>query len=200
VGWVALLPRMGCTLRLDKSDRKIISMFAEDPRVSQDEIARELGISQPSVAGRIKRLRDAGGLEMQVGLNPEKMDLHIGKVDITSTNTQAILDMFRGCPYFMNGYNVSGKHNLCLFFIAENIATMEAIINGHIRPNEHVKEVEFNIVISAEKPLVVPTILTPTIQDQPPCGILIQCTGCPSFRAGKCMGCPAIGQYQGWLF
>ena len=84
--------------------------------------------------------------------------------------------------------------------MAENIATMEAIINGHIRPNEHVKEVDFNIVISTEKPLVAPTILTPTKQDVPPCGVLLQCKDCGSFKSGKCMGCPAIGQYQGWLF
>ena len=105
---------MGYTLRLDKSDRKIISMFAENPRTSQDEIARELKISQPSVAGRIKRLRDIGALEMQVGLDPEKMNLHIGKVDIATTNTQAILEMFR-ITYEKS--NIRILHDLALYHI-----------------------------------------------------------------------------------
>lgn len=187
-------------MALNKSDRKIVSMFGQDPRISQEEIAKELKITQPSVAGRIKKLREIGALETLVGINPNKMNLNIGKVDITATNTQAILDMFEGCPYFVNGFNVSGRYNLCLFFMAENIATMEAIINGHIRPNENVTEVEFNIVISSVKPMVVPTVLTPTKKNKPPCGILMQCKDCASFKCKNCMGCPAIGQYQGWLF
>jgi len=187
-------------MTLDDNDRTIITLFAKDPRTSQEEIAAKLDISQPSVAARIRKLRKMGALDMQVGLNPAKMGLNISKVDITTTNKDAIMEMFRGCPYFMNGYSVSGKHNLCLFFICENIATMEAIINGHLRPNQYVKDVDFNIIISTEKPLNVPIVLTPTKDKCPPCGILLECKDCKPFKEGKCMGCPVIDQYQGWLF
>lgn len=187
-------------MKLDKKDRQIITMFAQDPGVSQDEIAAAVGLSQPSVAVRVKKLRESGGIESQTGINPLKMGLYVAKVDIASNNPTAIMDMFRGCPYFANGYTISGKNNLCLMFMSENIATLEAIVNGHLRSNPWVQEVDFNIVIGSERALIVPTSLTVDPTDKPPCGTLTQCRGCRSFRDKKCMGCPATGQYQGWFY
>jgi len=185
---------------LDEFDKKIISMYAKESKVSQEDIAKVLKITQPSVAARIKKLRDNGALVLQAGLNPFVMNLNIGRVDLTCKNTKNILDMFKNCPYFLNGFNVSGKYNLCLFFMSENISTMESIINGHIRPNDYVTDVEFNLVISTVKPLIVPTEFFFGKSKKPPCGIKIECKDCESHKTGVCMGCPATGQYRGSLF
>ena len=187
-------------MKLDDKDRRIISFYAKDPSISQEEIARAINLSQPSVAFRIKKLKENGALEMQTGINPLKMGLYMAKVDISSTNPFEILAMFKNCPYFANSFSISGKNNLCLFFISENIATLEAIVNGHIRPNKSVTDVDFNIVINTEKDFIVPTILTPDKSNSPPCGVLINCEKCPSFVEKKCMGCPATGEYQGWFY
>lgn len=187
-------------MKLDQKDRKIITLFSQDPQVSQDRIAQAVGLSQPSVAVRVKKLRDSGGIASQTGIDPLKMGLYVAKVDIATTNPAAILDMFRGCPYFANGFTVSGKNNLCLLFMSENIATLEAIVNGHLRSNQWVQEVDFNIVISAERDLIVPTALTIDRTGGPPCGTPTECRKCKSFLEKKCMGCPAIGQYQGWFY
>jgi len=187
-------------MRLDAKDRTIITMYAMDPNVSQEEIARKIGLSQPSVAVRIRKLREAGAIQPITGTNPLRMGLFLAKVDISSNKPSEILHMFRNCPYFANGFTVSGKHNLCLLFMSENIATLEAIVNGHIRPNRWVTEVDFNIIISTERDMIIPIVLTPESVDSPPCGIPMECKGCASFKEGKCMGCPATGQYQGWLY
>lgn len=187
-------------MKLDNKDRVIISMYSKDPNVSQEEIAKEINLSQPSVAMRIKKLKDGGALETQTGINPLKMGLYVAKVDISSNEPSKILSMFRNCPYFANGFSISGKHNLSMFFISESISTLEAIVNGHIRPNNSVTDVDFNIVINSERNYIVPTILTPDITETPPCGVLIQCKNCPSFYEKKCMGCPVTGQYQGWFY
>lgn len=185
---------------LDDADRTIITMYARNPATSQEALARELGISQPSVAVRIRKLREMGALVEQVGVDPAKVGLSVVKVDLSTTNKEDILAIFRGCPYFLNGYSVSGRLNLCLFFVSENISTMEAIIDRHLRPHRHVKELEFNIVVSAERPMVVPMVLSHAEKKVAPCGIARQCTTCPSFTEKKCTGCPARGQYKGWLF
>lgn len=187
-------------MKLDKKDRTIISLYAKDPNVSQEDIARVINLSQPSVAMRIKKLKESGALETQTGINPLKMGLYMAKVDVASNNPTEILRMFKNCPYFANGFSISGKHNLCLLFVSESIATLEAIVNGHIRPNKSVTDVDFNIVIASEKDFVVPSILTPDITETPPCGVLIQCRNCESFKDGKCLGCPATGQYEGWFY
>jgi DNA-binding Lrp family transcriptional regulator len=187
-------------MKLDEKDRTIISMYAIDPNVSQEEIARTINLSQPSVAMRIKKLKEKGAIETQTGINPLKMGLYMAKVDISSTDPGEILKMFKSCPYFANGFSVSGKNNLCLFFISENISTLEAIVNGHIRPNKTINDVDFNIVINYVLDYVVPTVLTPKKVKSPPCGIFVHCKECQSYVDKKCMGCPAIGEYQGWFY
>jgi DNA-binding Lrp family transcriptional regulator len=187
-------------MKLDDFDKRIISMYAEDPKISQEDIAKVLKITQPSVAARIKKLRENGALVLQAGLDPIAMNLNIGRVDLTCKNTKAILDMFRNCPYFLNGFNVSGRFNLCLFFMSENISTMESIINGHIRPDENVIDVEFNLVINTARPLIVPTVFSQGNAKKPPCGVKIKCIHCDSHKSNDCMGCPATGQYQGTVF
>jgi len=187
-------------LKIDKKDRIIISMYAKNPNVSQEAIAKEIGLSQPSVAIRIKKLKENGAMETQTGVNPLKMGLYLAKVDISSNNPTKILNMFKNCPYFANGFTISGKNNLSLFFISENIATLEAIVNGHIRTSDFVTDVDFNIIITSEKEFIVPVVLTPELSDLPPCGVLIHCRDCQSYKEKKCMGCPVTGEYQGWFY
>jgi DNA-binding Lrp family transcriptional regulator len=187
-------------MKLDDKDKKIISMYAEKPDVSQEDIAKVISLSQPSVAIRIKKLRESGALETQTGINPLRMGLYMAKVDISSNNPTEILGMFKNCPYFANGFSISGTNNLCLFFISENISTLEAIVNGHLRPNKSVTGVDFNIVINTERDFVVPTVLTTEQSDKPPCGVFTDCKECPAYQDKKCMGCPATGEYQGWFY
>jgi len=187
-------------MKIDDKDRIIISMFAQDPDVSQEEIAKKVKLSQPSVAVRIQKLRKIGAIETQTGINPLKVGLYLAKVDVSSTKPSEILEMFRDCPYFANGFTVSGKHNLCMLFFSESVATLEAIVNGHIRTHESVTDVDFNIVITAQRSLIFPTKLTQSHADSPPCGTLSKCRNCQSFKEKKCMGCPATGQYQGWFY
>ena len=185
---------------IDDKDRMIISMYSIDPSVSQDEVARSIGLSQPSVAVRVRKLREMGAIEERAGMNPFKMGLFMAKVEVTSNDPERILGMFRGCPYFANAFTVSGRNNLCLLFMSENITTLEAIVNGHIRPSGCVSEVNFDILIAAERDLVIPTVLCPERVADPPCGIETRCLKCPSFIRKKCMGCPATGEYQGSMY
>jgi Lrp/AsnC family transcriptional regulator, leucine-responsive regulatory protein len=187
-------------VNLDDWDRKIISMFAANPSVSQDDIAAAVDLSQPSVAMRIRKLRQMGAIETQAGINPFAMGLFVAKVDISSNDPGRIVEMFRGCPYFANAFTVSGRHNLCLLFLSENLATLESIVNGHIRTEKSVSDVEFNIIISSEKTMTIPVVLTPERTKVPPCGILINCKDCKSFDEDRCLGCPATGQYKGWFY
>jgi len=186
-------------MKIDHKDKIIISNYALDPYVSQEDIARDIGISQPSVAVRIRKLKETGAIETQTGINPLKMGLYLAKVDITTDQSTTILDLFKDCPYFANGFTVSGKYNLCLFLISENIEALEALVNYHIRSLEYVKDLTFNIIMDAKKDFIVPIRLIHGCSDVPPCGDESICDNCPYFKAEKCLGCPATGANKGWL-
>ena len=136
-------------LDIDKRDREILSLLERNPEMPQSDIAEKLKISQPSVSARMHKLKQKGALAHVVGMNLKKVNLYMAKVDVIANNTSSVLDIFKDCPYFLNGLIVSGKHNLCLFFIGEDIATLEAIVDGHLRSNPLVKGAEVSIVIAS---------------------------------------------------
>jgi DNA-binding Lrp family transcriptional regulator len=182
---------------LDEKDLKIISLYSKNPEITQEEIAKTIGISQPSVLLRIKRLKSIGALSKQVGLDPFKVGLYMAKVDVTTSNITRIIKLFKKCPYFLNGFITSGRNNLCLFFIAENISTLESIIDNHLRTSNDVQNVEFNIVINAINNLVIPLKVYEKALEKPPCRTNIECKTCPNYEINNCIGCPATKQYKG---
>jgi DNA-binding Lrp family transcriptional regulator len=184
-------------IRLDAKDRTIIGLLNEKPDISQEEIAEHINLSQPSVAMRIKKLRDKGFIEQIIGINPHKIGFHIAKLEITADTPSKILNMFRDCPFFLNGFTVSGKNNLCLLFIGEDIASLESIVDVHLRTNKEIHNVDFNIIISSLKNFVTPVNMKIDIREKPPCGIDIECSDCTYYKENRCVGCPIINQYRG---
>jgi Lrp/AsnC family leucine-responsive transcriptional regulator len=184
-------------LDFDKRDREILSLLEKSPEISQNEIAEKLKISQPSVSARIHKLKQKGALAHVVGMNLKKVSLYMAKVDVMASNTSSVLDIFKDCPYFLNGLIVSGNHNLCLFFIGEDIATLEAIVDGHLRSNPLVKSAEVSIVITPVKDLVMPLRMNFDFSDVPPCGNGCNCKDCVHHTSNRCLGCPVTNSYNG---
>jgi Lrp/AsnC family transcriptional regulator, leucine-responsive regulatory protein len=180
----------------DEKDKAILTMFSADPDVSQESIAEAIDLKQPSVAVRVRKLRDAGALEMQAGVEPFRLGLQVAKVDVTTTDPGKVIKLFASCPYFMNGLIISGKNNLSLFFVAENISTLESIVDGHLRKMPEVQQVDFNIVISAAKRMVMPVDLV----WKKPCVPHGTCLECESYKAKRCTGCPMTVKGNGWFF
>ncbi len=143
-------------LKLDDRDNAILSLVLKNPNISQEEIAKKIKLSQPSVGARIKKLQQKGILYNVNGVNFRVVDLSLAKVDVNATDTAAIINEFKDCPFFINALITSGKHNLCLFFTATDLKRLEGIVNHHLRGNPKVKDVELNIVISTAKDFVLP--------------------------------------------
>jgi len=143
-------------LGLDDRDNIILSMVQKNPDVSQEEIAKKIKLSQPSVGARIRKLQEKGILHITNGVNFRLVDLSLAKVDVNATDTAAIINEFKDCPFFINALITSGRHNLCLLFMATDLKRLEGIVNYHLRGNPKVKDVELNIVISTAKDFVLP--------------------------------------------
>jgi DNA-binding Lrp family transcriptional regulator len=52
--------------RPDRIDKEIIKLLLRKPNISQDEIAKKVCLSQPSVYYRIKKLKELGILKFKV--------------------------------------------------------------------------------------------------------------------------------------
>ena len=143
-------------LGLDDRDNIILSLVQKNSGISQEEIAKEIKLSQPSVGARIKKLQQKGILHNINGVNFRVVNLNLAKVDVNATDTAAIIDEFKDCPFFVNALITSGRHNVSLLFMATDLKRLEGIVNYHLRGNPKVKDIEMNIVISTAKDFVLP--------------------------------------------
>ncbi len=187
-------------LDLDKRDREILSLLEKNPEMSQNDMAEKLRISQPAVSARVHKLKQKGALSHVVGMNLKKVNLYMAKVDVMAKNTSSVLDIFKDCPYFLNGLIVSGEHNLCLFFVGEDIATLEAIVDGHLRNNPAVSSARVSIVIAPVKDLILPVRMNFEYSDTPPCGHGCNCKECAHHISNRCLGCPVTNSYNGKIW
>lgn len=183
------------SIDLDDKDRKIVSLFERNPDISQVDIAEQVGLSQPTVGARICKLKQSGVISATAGMNLIKVGLKLAKVDITTKNSISVLSQFKECPCFLNGFVVSGKENLSLFFIAEDISTIEAIIDKHIRGHPSVMDVDLGIIITTVNDLVLPVKLNVEKGDKTPCGL--DCKECDYYTSNRCLGCCASKAYKG---
>ena len=63
-------------IRLDETDRKILSLLQEDATLSLDDIAARVGASKTPVWNRIRKLREGGVIRAQVALlDPDALGL-----------------------------------------------------------------------------------------------------------------------------
>jgi DNA-binding Lrp family transcriptional regulator len=143
-------------LGLDTRDNVILSLIQKNPDISQEEIAKRIKLSQPSVGVRIRKLHQKGILYTVNGVNFRIVNLYLAKVDINATDTTAIIDELRDCPFFINALITSGRYNLSIFLTATDLKDLEGIVNHHLRGNAKVKEIELNIVISTIKDFIHP--------------------------------------------
>lgn len=142
------------TLNIDDKDVKIISTFMENPEVSQTELANALKISQPSVNARIHKLKKRGVLAFASGIEFNKAQLYLARVDFTAANADEVLNTLKDCPHFINGFVMSGKHNVCVMIAGHALKKIETIVNTHLRNNKDVTDISMSVVISSAKPYV----------------------------------------------
>ncbi len=183
------------SLYMDDKDRKILMLLEENPEISQSEIADKVGLSQPSVGARIRRLKENGIISNFVGMNIKKTGLYMAKVDINAKNTNEIVRRFSNCPYFLNGMIVTGRDNLSFFFVSEDISTLEALVDKHLRGDPNVSDVDFGIVITPLRDLVMPVKTKIDKLDEVPCDS--DCGTCTYYESERCLGCPLTDYYRG---
>ena len=186
------------SIELDEKDRQIITLLHDKQDISQDEIAQKVKLSQPSVAIRLKKLKEKGIIDKIIGVNLNKVGIYVATAMVRTTNTTKILNMFRQCPFFLNGFVISGEKNLMLLFAGEDLASLESIIDERLRPDEDVQSADFNIIISSIKDFIMPIKMIKRPLRNPPCGI--EYKECQAYHENRCFGCPATNRYKGGFF
>ena len=185
---------------LDSLDMRILDLLEQTPEITQTRLARELKVSQPWVATRLKLLKQKGVLTVKTGINFERLGLVIGAIGLSSKNPYHLARKYRSCPYFLRGLILSGEQNLALDFFGEDTSSLQGIVDQHIRKEPEVANVDFRLVTHVIGDLACcPRFVFPT-KEESPCGA--SCIDCIQYESSSCVGCPASVYYRGkfWNF
>ena len=145
---------------LDPIDYRILDLLQRDARVTQVEIAEEVGLSQPSVADRVRKLEESGALLGYVArLDPRRMgnDIrafvgvrisHPRHHDAFTRRIQQISDV-------LECHRVAGLDSYLLKVISRNTATLDELLSDTLRRIPGVTRTTTTIVLATVKETTV---------------------------------------------
>jgi Lrp/AsnC family leucine-responsive transcriptional regulator len=97
---------------LDKRDRSIIKALQQDARQSLSALGKRIGLSQPAVSERVKKLEDAGvicGYSARIDLRAIGLRLQaIVRVRTTHEHIQRYVALFESMPEVLDAVRVTG--------------------------------------------------------------------------------------------
>jgi DNA-binding Lrp family transcriptional regulator len=182
---------------IDELDKKILYMLSQDPQVSHTELSKRLKTSQPAVSARIHRLEEEGVLAYMVGTDVKKTQLFLAKVDISTDNVEDILRFLDACPLYLNSFLTSGRCNMTVLLIGENIRSIMSCVDTHLRKTLPVKNMEFDLIVTPARSLIVPIKSNVEKKRASSCGT--DCSSCTLYVSDRCLGCPVSIHYKGKL-
>lgn len=139
-------------MSLDEIDQKIIRMLKEDPSLTHSAIARRVSRSQPAVGSRIHKLRDRGFLRMTYGVDFEKLQIQVAKVDFYSKDVEGIKQVIQDCPFIVSGIRTSGDRNFTIYVVARDLRTLNAVVDYHFRNRADVQALKMDLATEFFKP------------------------------------------------
>jgi DNA-binding Lrp family transcriptional regulator len=142
---------------LDDTDRAILVRLVADGSLSAGALSREIGMSQPAVWRRVKRLEEAGVIAgRRLDLDLEKagfgVTVFLG-VKLATKGRVSLADFERAItaiPEVQEVHHVLGLYDYRLRVVARDLSDFERVLRRRIMTLPGVGGVEANVMLSEE--------------------------------------------------
>ena len=134
---------------MDRVDKDIIMHLQEDARLSMTSIGKLIGLSQPAVTERVKRLEEQGVIK---GYRAVVLNEKLGKSTVAFMlfRTTLCIDFVNYCensPQVVECYRISGEHNYLIKVVVESTKELELF------ENESMNYGNFTTLITLSSPI-----------------------------------------------
>ncbi|MFX1485228.1 MAG: Lrp/AsnC family transcriptional regulator [Promethearchaeota archaeon] len=191
-------------IRMDDTDKKIVSLLQKNGRTSLSEIGKNLGMSHVAVSKRLDKLTNSGLVQITAGVNSGYLDAKIFFMGLETENMEVaerIQEEYKSCPRLLMFAPVTGRYNIFAVMVAEDTWSLESIIGTcSMRTEPGVRRSESWFGNAPVYPEFIQLNLAPKItgSSTSPCGR--NCESCKRYIADKCVGCPTTSAYIGKLW
>ncbi len=145
-------------ITLDRIDRRILNRLQRNNRISNQQLAEEVGLSPPACLRRVKRLREAGVIMAEVALvNPEVVGQALNIiVEVEMARDQLdVYDAFnrkmQAAPEVTQCYQVTGEVDFLLVLLVPDMQTYEAFTRRALSSDPNLRKFRTLISLRREK-------------------------------------------------
>lgn len=141
---------------MDTVDAEIVDLLQADARMTQQEIARKVGLSQPSVADRIRKLEEAKViLGYTARVDPARLGLDVTAFIGVAIEHPKYFEGFSkkvlGIAEVLECHRVAGAESYLLKVRTENTRSLDRLLAEVIRTISGVTRTQTTIVLSSIK-------------------------------------------------
>ncbi|MFP3392352.1 Lrp/AsnC family transcriptional regulator [Brevibacillus sp. SIMBA_040] len=117
---------------MDQVDKHILLQLQEHGRISMTELGKAVGLSQPAVTERVRRLEEKGVIqEYRAVLSREKIGKQAAAYMLFRTKEcTAFLEFCRNSPEVIECHRISGEHNYLLKIVTDSMQELERFGNS----------------------------------------------------------------------
>ena len=143
---------------LDRIDRKILTILQQNARITNKELASQLGLSPPPTLERVKKLESSGFITGYAALlDPKKIDL--GTVMMVSVSlhqhSQDAIDEFysavESLAEVLECYHVTGDDDFMLKVVCKDIVEYERFVREKLAKLNSLGKIKSSVVLSTLK-------------------------------------------------
>lgn len=117
----------------DQIDWKILELLQHNARLSNTEVGRLVGLSQPAVTSRIQKLEDAGVIEGYTArVNPLRLGREISafiRLKTTHANIHHCLKTFERISHILEIYRLTGEDCFVVKATFQKMSELESTID-----------------------------------------------------------------------
>ncbi|TKC89415.1 Lrp/AsnC family transcriptional regulator [Trinickia terrae] len=158
--------RLYSAAALDETDRALLSALAEDSRMAVSELARQVGLSAPSTAERLRRLETQGVIERYtVQIDPRALGYTlqaIVRVKPLPGQLHLVEEVLRRIPEFVECDKVTGDDCFVCRLVLRSIEQLDEILS---KVTERA-ETSTAIVKSTPVPRRLPPLAPPELEEE----------------------------------
>jgi Lrp/AsnC family leucine-responsive transcriptional regulator len=140
---------------LDTHDRKLLAALQADARLSFRALGRQVGLSQPAVAERVRRMEEAGVLRAYRGIvDRGRTGLPVTaflRVSCTGDRFRAVHGLAETLPGVLECHHITGEACFLVKVAAPSLAALEATIERFREYGEAVSSVVLSTIVE-DKP------------------------------------------------
>lgn len=148
---------------LDRIDFEILARLQKDARISNKELASEVGLAPSSVHERMRRLDESGVLEgFHAVVDPEALGIRVQALISVkiSRHSRELLDQFqehlRSLPEVLAFYYLAGADDFRVHVATKNADGLRRLVIDKFTTREEIEHMETQLIFGYERKHMLP--------------------------------------------